>query len=65
METENVKIEIEIESSDLKIADNMMRKMLRALTTEDLLQIKESRVIKTVAQIDMDSGFYAEGEDGR
>jgi len=59
-----VSINISMKDFDLKQADAMMRKMIKALSYEEIEAIKEAKVSKTMAEIEMSSNIFDSDEKG-
>lgn len=62
MKCESIEMLIEVKTTDLNKVDAMMKKMLRALSVEELDLLKTTKVTKTIAEVEMSTEDYNNNE---
>jgi uncharacterized membrane protein len=60
VEETTIAVNIALATMDLRVADNLMKKMLKTLNFEELELIKGARVSKTVSEVEMSSDVFDE-----
>ena len=58
MEETTISINIELKTLNLNEADKVMKKMLKVLSYDELEGIKNARVSKTVAEVEISSNVF-------
>ena len=62
IEETNIKMTWQLKTEQLKVVDAMMKKMLRALTKDELELIGDCKITKTVCEVDIDAMAFGEKE---
>lgn len=55
-----IKMELELNTEDLKVVDKLMKKMLSSLDVEELTLINDCKIIKTLAEMEISSNVFDE-----
>ncbi len=62
-EETTIVVNIALATLDLRVADALMKKMLKALNFEELALINRARVSKTVSEVEISSEVFDEAQD--
>jgi len=65
MDTQTVSINLELEEgTDMVDADKIMRVMLKALGTEEMMKVKTAKVSKVFATVEMGADVFEKANQG-